>query len=179
MVRAVDHSDAPSRRAVAIIATAVAALFVLLVAGSVVLQSFGTINGENEVAAMGQPISVRVDNDLDIRVDLTVRSLELHENASQPSRDYYLVRYEVSGVGEIAPVTADRVWRLVDAGGTAYVASDYDLPQCQRFDGAVGCVVVAVPAGTDVTMVRYYGVKTFWYEGKPTPSEVWAGWRAR
>ena len=177
MVSPVDDSDAPSRRTVVLIAAAIASLFVVLVVGSLVIQSFGTINGENEVAAIGQPISVRVDNGLDIRVDLTVTALERHLTGDR-GRDIYLVHYDVTGIDEVAPLTSDRVWRLVDDQGVAHAASDCDIAECPRFSGTTGCAVIAVPAGTIVTMVRYYGVKTFWYEGKPTASEVWAGWDA-
>ena len=179
MVSAVTDFEAPNRRTVAIVASAIGGLFVVLVAGSVVLQSFGTINAQNEIAAAGQTISVRVDNGLDIRVDLTVTALEPRANDAQPAADFYLVRYEVSGIDEFVPDMSDGMWRLVDANGTVFAAAHHDMPGCERFAGVdgQGCAVVRVPTGTEVVMVRYYGVKTFWYEGKPTPSEVWAGWR--
>ena len=188
MVIAVDHTDAPSRRVVVTIAGSIGALFVLLVAGSVALQGSGAINGYNEIATVGSPISIRVENERDIRVDMTVTELSLVTDAQRARSDMsqvdvYLVRYEVSGIDEIVPATSGGLWRLVDDQGTVHVGSDQVLPaaaHCGSLHGAdgEGCVVISVPAGTVVTMVRYYGVKTFWYPGKPTASEVWAGWAA-
>jgi len=188
MVRAVDDTEAPSRRVVVVLVASMAALFALLVVGSVALQAPGSINLHNEVAAMGEPISIRVDNDLDIRVDMTVTEVSLVTNAqgartAKAADDLYIVRYEVRGVDEIAPSTSAGLWRLVDAEGTVYVGASSELPAAAdcgapTADDTDGCVVITVPAGTVVTMVRYYGVKTFWYQGKPTASEVWAGWAA-
>ena len=181
MVIAVGDAEHPSRRTVAILAGSIAALFVLLVVGSVALQGSGSINGQNEIATVGQPISIRVDNDLDIRVDMTVTEVSLV--SAGDADDTYLVRYAVSGIDEIAPATSSDLWRLVDDEGAAYVASDPAIAVAADCNVRIGtdrhgCVIITVPAGTVVTMVRYYGVKTFWYQGKPTAREVWAGWAA-
>lgn len=185
MVIAVDDVEAPSRRVVVVVASAIAALFVVLVVGSVALQGFGTINGHNEVAAVGEPISVRVDNGLDIRVDMTVTEVSLvtgvqAARTAKSAADVYVVRYEVRGIDEISPDTDSALWRLVDEEGTVYTGTTPagSPPENCGAGESDGCVVISVPAGTVVTMVRYYGVKTFWYQGKPTASEVWAGWAA-
>lgn len=182
----VEDTSGLSRRTAAIIVVGsiLAAALLLLVA--ILIPGFGRVNGANVVADVGSPISVRVDNDLDIRVDMTVSSVTRATSVataakSRDETDIYLVRYTIAGIDSIEPNTASSLWELVGGDGTVYASSVLDLPataDCLPFDEQTGqgCTAVLVPAGADVCLVRYHGAKTFWYPGKPTAAVTWAGW---
>ena len=182
-----DHTGGLSSRTAAIIVAGAIAASLVLFLVAILIPGFGRVNGAVEVADVGEPISVRVDNDLDIRVDLTVSSVRRVTTIATASKakdelQVYLVRYSIDGIGAVEPSTASTMWQLVAVDGTVYESDVYELPEtsaCGGFDHETGegCAAVLVPAGTELDMVRYHGAKNFWYPGKPTPADTWAGWQ--
>ena len=177
-----DDSAGISRRTAALIVAGTIFAAVMLFLVAVLIPSFGRVNGANVVAKVGEPISVRVDNDLDIRVDITVSSVTLLDDVATAAKardesEVYLVHYTVEGVDAIEPNTSAPMWELVGTDGTVYEALEHP-ESCADFGEQTGrgCAAIVVPAGVDLCMVRYHGAKTFWYPGKPTPAVTWAGW---
>jgi hypothetical protein len=178
----VDDTGGLSRRTAALIVAGAIVAAVLLFLVAVLIPGFGRVNGATEVVDVGEPISVRVDNALDIRVDITVSSVALLDDVATAAKardesEVYIVRYGIDGIDAVVPDTSGLMWGLVGTDGTVYEALE-QTEGCPGFDeqSGEGCAAVVVPAGVDLCMVRYHGAKTFWYPGKPTPAVTWAGW---
>jgi hypothetical protein len=93
---------------------------------------------------------------------------------------FYFIYFSVQPVtGEVPPQSHD-YWRLSTPDETMYSAQlmlPPDEAGCSGVPGddGTGCVVVAVPGGTEIVMVRYYGVDR-WNTRAGMGSEHWAGW---
>ena len=127
------------------------ALALLVVIGLLIPQRVDIVElGETQTLQVGRESA-------DVTVDLERRGDEL-----------YLIHYSVNGD---AP-TVDRVWRLVDSDGTEHHASQVTGVDCAPGE----CTAVAVPAGTEITMVRYYGVDRPSFRYTSFGRVDWAGW---
>ena len=157
--------------------------------------SFGVIEGRHDVVEVGEPIEILVMRKGDVHVTVTVTELyrvaesERAQWRIKPTlpimgnehelddRDIYFIRYSVSSDDTDNLTVVPRLWRLLDDTDEVHPAALISVPDeanCERFDGmGAGCAVVAVPEGTDVTMVRFYGVSL---ARKQLTGENWAGW---
>ena len=176
----------PTRRT----ATIIFAVLVALIVGFFVVKAFvpdlGTIEGKHDVFAVGQPIDVLVQRQGGERVDLTVTSLKLLDDERREewglnrkrligdsisaSDDVYLVRFEFDGEG--SPSMVPRNWRLIDSDDEEYESIRFSLPE-EADCSDTTCALVVVPGGTEVAMVRYYGVAL---DRRILTGENWAGW---
>ena len=80
--------------------------------------------------------------------------------------DSYLIRFTTDNPDAR---TDARYWRLLDTTGTEHVARPADC-------GDTDCVAVTVPSGTEITMVRWYGVDRPPFRYTQFFRTEWAGW---
>lgn len=147
---------------------------------------------------LGTTVEIPMSSDGDTKYDLTVRELqpisadELTEWAIEEpggsndfeGMDAYFVRYSATGVGGAEVDTSSFVpdkWLLLSTDDEEYrgvLVDSSTEADCERFRDAApeGCQFVAVPAGTEIAMVRYMGVIDGPNRGSSLGSEQWAGW---
>ncbi len=175
-----------SRRTATVVVVVLAVVVVGLFVIRALIPGFGDVEGRHDVVALGQPITALVDRAEQTSATFRVTEVALvsaeqrerwelrptlpvvTENDALDDSDIYLVRFSV--VGSPLMVTSD--WRLVDDNGEVYPAgfiSTSPEADCESTD----CAVVAVPHGTAITMVRFYGVAL---DRRILVGENWAGW---
>jgi hypothetical protein len=192
--QAIAEWPGPSKRAATIILTVLVTLFVGVFVVRFFFPDFGNVEGRHDVVAVGQPIEVLVTRAGNETATITVTALDLvtdeqreqwrlrpalapvGPNDELDDLDIYLVRFTVGRVeGDLTMVPRD--WRLADDADEVYPATLISTPDeadCDQFDSVGdGCAVVAVPPGTVITEVRFYGVAL---DRKVLVGENWAGW---
>ncbi|TBN55553.1 hypothetical protein EYE40_15250 [Glaciihabitans arcticus] len=98
--------------------------------------------------------------------------------------DVYLVRFTVTSATDLEVKDSSFVpnkWALISDSDDEFrgiISSINDEADCEdyRDSGPSGCQVVAVPEGTEITMVRYMGVDDGPNRGSSVGAEQWAGW---
>ena len=102
--------------------------------------------------------------------------------SDQPSEPtFYFIHYSVEQVKGELPSQVPRDWVLSTPDETlyrAYFMLPPDEAGCSGTfdDDGTGCAVVLVPSGTEIAMVRYYGVDQ-WSTRAGMGSDYWAGWQ--
>ena len=177
----------PSPRTAKVVLAVLLALIVGFFVAKAFVPDLGIIEGRSDVVEVGETIDVLVQRQGGERVDLTVtevaRVTDLQREEWQLSRDrligdsiddsddVYLVRFGFEGEGSPSMVASN--WRLVDTDDEEYESLSFALPEeadCARDS----CALVVVPGGTEVEMVRFYGVAL---DRREIVGENWAGWR--
>ena len=184
----------PSERTAKVILAVLATLIVGFFVVRAFVPDLGTVEGRHDVGDLGESIEVLVVRAGNETATITVTELALVTDEQRErwtvrpmlapvgstdeldDSDIYLVRYTVSRT-ESELHMVPREWRLVDSDGELHEASLISVPQeadCERFETiGDGCAVVAVPEGTVIVEVRFYGVAL---DRKVIVGENWAGW---